>query len=234
MNFIKIWHNLYFKDNPHLLKTVQHLYTTPADKLCPKMENVFRAFELVHPNELKVVMVGLDPYPQKGIATGILFGNKGISEENLSPSLRVVKDAVIDRSITHGPITFDNSLESWCKQGVLMLNSSLTCLVGQTGVHTLLWRPFMIKLLQDLSLKDNGLIFVFWGEEAKSFTKFIDIERHDVLTEKHPAWYARCGKPLSSDIFNKIDEVLIGRYGNSIEWYREDYGEQKDKECSEE
>lgn len=235
MKAMEKWNDLYLKDNPYLIKILRYLYTQVSpNELCPKIENVFRAFELVSPNDLKVVMVGLDPYPQKGIATGVLFGNKDIPEDKLSPSLRIIKDAVIDRSIPHGLIHFDNSLESWCRQGVLMLNSSLTCTVGHTGVHSLIWRPFMIKLLQDLSLKDNGLIFVFWGEEAKSFSKFIDNERHDILTERHPAWYARCNEPMSSEIFNKIDEILIGRYGKSIEWYNEDYGEQKDKECSKE
>lgn len=225
INKIQNWSSL-FRNNPYLLRAVEYLHKhIPADELCPKMENILRAFELVHPKDLKVIMLGLDPYPQKGVATGILFGNKDIPEDRLSPSLRVVKDAVIDRNVPHSPIYFDNSLESWCEQGVLMLNSSLTCTVGHTGVHTLLWRPFIIKVLQDLSLKDNGLIFVFWGEEAKSFIKFIDNERHDILTERHPAWYARCNKVLSSDIFRKIDEILIGRYGKSIEWYKEDYGE---------
>lgn len=71
-------------------------------------------------------MLGQDPYPQKGVATGILFGNrKEVDEDNLS-SLNVVKEAAINFEVPHYCITFDQTLESWAKQGILMINSALT------------------------------------------------------------------------------------------------------------
>ena len=84
--------------------------------LCPLQSDVFKAFELCPLKDLKVVMIGQDPYPQKGVATGILFGNKvEVNEDNLSPSLNIIKEAVINYEIPHNCIIFDQTLESWAK-----------------------------------------------------------------------------------------------------------------------
>ena len=93
--------------------------------LCPAQSDVFGAFEICPLKNLKVVMLGQDPYPQKGVATGVLFGNrKEVDEDNLSPSLNVVKEAAINFEVPHYGITFDQTLESWAKQGILMINSA--------------------------------------------------------------------------------------------------------------
>ena len=106
--------------------------------ICPSLNNVFKAFELCSHRDLKVVMLGMDPYPQKGVATGVLFGNKAeVPEDKLSPSLQVVKEAAINYEIPHGVITFDQTLESWAKQGILMINSALTCEMNKVGSHTI-------------------------------------------------------------------------------------------------
>ena len=99
-------------DKQELIKVVNKLKI--MSKFTPAFPLVFKAFELCKYNDLKVVMLGLDPYPQKNVATGILFGNnKDVSEENLSPSLKIVKEAVIDFEIPHNSIIFDQTLESW-------------------------------------------------------------------------------------------------------------------------
>ena len=116
----------------------------------PELNNIFRAFTLCDYNNLRVVFLGQDPYPQKNVATGIAFGNKE-NTDKLSPSLKVLKDAVINPLVPHGIIRFDNTLESWAKQGVLLLNSALTTECNKIGAHVLLWRSFIIQLLQNLS-----------------------------------------------------------------------------------
>lgn len=89
--------------------------------ICPSISNIFKAFELCTYNDLKVVFLGQDPYPQKGVATGILFGNKAsVPENKLSPSLQVIKEAAINYEIPHGTTTFDQTMESWAKQGILL------------------------------------------------------------------------------------------------------------------
>lgn len=106
----------------------------------------------------KVVFLGQDPYPQKGVATGILFGNsEDTPEDRLSPSLQIVKEAAINYEIPHNRIEFDNTLESWAKQGILMINTALTCEVGS---HFELWKPFVSKLIHNLSYKNNGIVYL--------------------------------------------------------------------------
>lgn len=162
------------------------------------------------------------PYPQKGVATGILFGNnKEVIEENLSPSLQIIKEAVINFEIPHHHITFDNSLEIWAKQGILMINSALTVEMNRIGSHVMLWRPFIANLLKRLSDNETGIIYVLFGRQAQSFKPYINKNFNTILEENHPAYYARIGTKMPSTLFNKIDELLIGKYGETIEWYQE-------------
>lgn len=190
--------------------------------ICPSQENVFKAFKLCPYDKLKVVMLGQDPFPQKGVATGILFGNnKEVIEENLSPSLQIIKEAVINFEIPHNHITFDNSLESWAKQGILMINSALTVEMNRIGSHVMLWRPFIANLLKRLSDNETGIIYVLFGRQAQSFKPYINKNFNTILEENHPAYYARIGTKMPSTLFNKIDELLIGKYGETIEWYQE-------------
>lgn len=94
--------------------TIEKKYN--PDDLCPHPHNIFKAFRICPYNECKVVMLGQDPFPQRGVAQGILFGNsKETPEECLSPSLKVIKEAAIDYTVPHNVIEFDNTLESWAE-----------------------------------------------------------------------------------------------------------------------
>lgn len=141
-------------------------------------KNIFRAFQLCPLKDCRVIMLGQDPYPQKGVATGVLFGNsKETPEELLSPSLQIIKECAINYEIPHGPIEFDNTLETWAKQGILMINTALTCEVNAIGSHVARWYPFMSKLIRNISSYDNGLCFcVVWKSGRKCLGKiFLDI-----------------------------------------------------------
>lgn len=184
--------------------------------ILPSKDKVFKAFTLCPYNELKVVMVGYDPYPQKDVATGVLFGNK-VDTETLSPSLQVIKDSLLEDSISY-PIKFDPTLESWARQGVLMLNSALTVEAYKTGSHTMLWRPFISKLLQNLSYYYPGIIYVLFGEQAKTFRPYIGTN-NTILTSFHPSYFARQNKRMSPEIFQTINKVLKSHNNMQIEWY---------------
>ena len=123
---------------------------------------------LLSEHDVKIVFLGQDPYPQKGVATGVLFGNKEGTTE-LSPSLEVIKEAAINYETPHPPLKFDVTLESWAKQGILMINSALTCEMNKVGSHVMLWRPFMSKFLQNLSNSNTGLVYVLFGDQAQTF-----------------------------------------------------------------
>ena len=190
--------------------------------ICPKQEDVFKAFNLCKYDDCKVVLIGYDPYPQKGVATGILFGNSAdTNEKDWSPSLKIVRDAVIDLHISHNSIIFDPTLESWAKQGILMINSALTVEMNKVGSHTMLWRPFISKLLKNMSEVNTGIIYVLFGGTAKTFKPYIG-KFNDVLEVEHPAYFARIGRDMPSDVFYEINRILKGRYNTTIEWYKEE------------
>ena len=190
--------------------------------LCPAQSDVFRAFELCPFKDLKVVMLGQDPYPQNGVATGILFGNrKKIDEDNLSPSLNVVKEAAINFEVPHYCITFDQTLESWAKQGVLMINSALTVEMNKIGSHVMLWRPFIAKLLKNLSEYNTAIVYVLFGRQAQTFKPYINDRFNHIIEIEHPAYFARSGTKMPHQLFVDISNKVKEIYGVSIKWYEE-------------
>lgn len=194
--------------------------------LCPVQSDVFRAFELCPIKDLKVVMMGMDPYPDKYMgkprATGILFGNrKEVDEDNLSPSLNVVKEAAINFEVPHYCITFDQTLESWAKQGILMLNSALTVEMNKVGSHVMVWRPFIAKLLKNLSEYDTAIIYVLFGRQAQTFKPYINNMFNHIIEIEHPAYFARNGIKMPHQLFIDISNRVKEIYGVPIKWYEE-------------
>ena len=188
----------------------------------PAQSNVFMAFEVCPYDKLKVVMLGQDPIPQKGVATGILFGNKkGTRDEDLSPSLQIVREAAINFEIPHNCIIFDPTLESWAKQGILMINSALTVVLNKIGSHVMLWRPFIASLLKKLSENKTGIIYVLFGKQAQTFKPYINKQFNIVLEGNHPAYFARIGEAMSHTVFEQISKLTKGMYGMPITWYQE-------------
>ena len=165
------------------------------------------------------------PYPQKGVATGILFGNSADTpEERLSPSLQVVKESIINYEMPHNRIEFDNTMESWAKQGVLMINTALTCEVNRIGSHFNIWQPFMSKLIHNLSTYDGGLIYVLFGNQASLFKKDI-VQSFEIFEIYHPAFYARKCEKMPYDFFPRINRALQKYYNTKIKFYNEtEYG----------
>lgn len=207
-------------------RILKKLVTYPI--ICPNLKDIFKAFHLCPYNSLRVVILGQDPYnnlnsvSKEPVATGIAFANKPDTPiNNLSPSLTVLRESVIDFSIPHKTINFDCSLEKWETQGVLMLNSALSCELGKAGSHTLLWRPFIKSLLSKLSSNLTGIVYVLMGTDAQSFEPYINTRFNHVIRIRHPSWYARTRTNMPSDIWNQINSILIGQNGYGIEWFQE-------------
>lgn len=197
------------------------------DGFYPDAGNVFKAFKFFNPQHTKVVMLGQDPYPQKGRATGLAFANPPeIPSNDLSPSLEVLKEAAIDYTIPHHILTFDQTLESWARQGVFLLNSSLTVKPGTPGSHALYWKPFMEKLLSRFSESNLGVVYVLFGKQAQYYEQFIKDPYAPIHKVDHPAALARRNEKLPQDLFKQINQLLYAQYGEKIQWYKEeDYGE---------
>lgn len=192
--------------------------------ICPRIKDIFKAFKLCPLHDLKVVILGQDPYfdyrKGKPTATGIAFGNSS-DTLSYSPSLDVLKESVIDFTRPHGNIIFDPSLEKWERQGVLMLNSALSCVVNKPGSHSLMWRPFIKSLLTNLSCYDSGMVYVLMGTEAQSFESYINPRYNHIIKVRHPAYYARTHTKMPHELWQEINNILVGHYGYGIEWYKE-------------
>ena len=196
--------------------------TLSKQLICPQLKDVFKAFKLCSLHDLRVVIVGQDPYPQKGIATGIAFANSpNTQEDSYSPSLEILRESVIDYTIPHRTIIFDPSLEKWESQGVLLLNSALTCQQGRVGSHSLLWRPFIKSLLTNLSKQTCGIVYVLMGTEAQSFEPYINKQFNHIVRIRHPSYYARTKTRMPSELWQEVNNILIGQNGYGIEWYQE-------------
>ena len=209
-------------DRNETMKIMGWLRNINQSTLCPNIKDVFKAFKLCPYNNCRVIFVGQDPYPQRGVAQGVLFGNSSDTPENkLSPSLQIIKESVINFEIPHNLITFDPTLESWAKQGILMINSALTTEVGKIGVHMMKWRPFMIAFLKQMSMINPGIIYVLFGSQAQILEPYISKNNY-VLKIEHPAYFARTNKKMPYHIWKDINRILYDLYGERIEWFKEE------------
>lgn len=184
-----------------LSKVIRWLSTVDNSLLCPSKKDIFRAFSVCPYHQCNVICLGQDPYPQPGVATGILFGNKAETPESLlSPSLKVVKRAVSADS------AFDNTMEAWARQGILMINTALTCVQNRIGSHVHMWRPFISSLIENISWNRSDIIFLLFGSQAKSFTPYI--HGNPIVGESHPAYYARFGSDMPGTAFDEVNSYL--------------------------
>lgn len=198
-----------------VLNTLTLLYEKHT--IYPSKDCVFKAFNLCNYDDCKIIIIGLSPYSD-GNATGIAFANN--SNSNLSPSLEVIKNATKYLQDSYNLSTFDPTLESWEKQGVLLLNAALTVEKNKPESHLMLWRPFMTKLLHNLSEINSGIVYILFGSTAATFEPYIG-RNNNVLKEKHPSWYARLGKDMPSTVFREANKLMKLKYNLTINWYEE-------------
>lgn len=185
--------------------------------LCPCQGDIFNAFKLCRYKDLKVVMLGDYPYNQLNISNGLLFGIKNTSY--IPPEVNIIKEAVVNFELPHNLINFDESFSKWSKQGILMLNTCLTTIKGQTNLHSKIWKPFISSTLSNISKMNNGLIFVLFGKEAEKFREYITIKDHIILTANHPREYIE--RRMPDKVFRQINIILTSLYNQNIEYYEE-------------
>lgn len=214
--FLDKWKNIIDEKEAYNILP-QLVWTYSIAEVYPNKQDVFKAFKIIEPNECRVVFIGQDPYPQRGIATGVAFANKrDTPEEDYSPSLKVIKNSIKSLEKPDFVYNFDPTLESWAKQGILMLNASLTVEANKVGSHVMMWRKFMTKLVNNLSKYNKDIIFVLFGSLAQTFIPYIHSDNY--IVEKHPAYYARTNTLMSSNVFTEINKRLKEKGTNEIEW----------------
>lgn len=182
----------------------------------PSPENVFRAFTLCNLSDLKVVIIGQDPYHTPGMATGLAFGvPDALDEKYLPPSLKVIKKEVIEST---GSFNGGNSLENWAIQGVLLLNTALTVRESEAGSHSKEWKLFTNEVVKAISEETEDIIFLLWGRHAQSFSKIISPVKHHLLFAGHPSPLNTKDKFEGCNHFNQANEILIENGKQPIIW----------------
>lgn len=183
----------------------------------PPKDHIFNAFNKTPFNEVKVVILGEDPYHGKGQANGLAFSvPKGIS---LPPSLQnIFKELSTDLCL---PKPSHGDLRSWASQGVLLLNTTLTVEEGKARSHQKKgWETFTDRAISELSRQKIGLVFLLWGNSAKSKLYLIDQSKHHILTSVHPSPLSayRGRRFFERNHFSQTNEFLKKQGLPSINW----------------
>ena len=182
----------------------------------PKASQMFNAFNLTPLSEVKVVILGQDPYHGPGQAMGLSFSVPKMIP--MPPSLRnIVKEMADDIGAVppkHGDLTH------WAKQGVLLLNASLTVQEGNAGSHQGKgWEQFTDAVIDVVNEQTSNTVFILWGSKAKLKGKFIDTEKHLILSAVHPSpLAANRGGFFGSKPFSKANEYLVQHGKTAIDW----------------
>ena len=175
---------------------------------------IFNAFNLTPFDKVKVVIIGQDPYHNPGQAEGLSFSvPHGIVPP---PSLKnIYKEIESDLGIT---LHKDGSLKAWADQGVFLLNAILTVRAGEAASHSRIgWAEFTDAVIRTLSDRKEGLIFLLWGNFARSKKALIDTTRHYVLEAAHPSPLAG-GAFFGCHHFSKTNEILERQGMEPIDW----------------
>lgn len=201
----------YFKDLMHFVNSEY------ASHSCyPEKENIFNAFNWCPLDEVKVVIIGQDPYHGAGQANGLCFSvNEGIPHP---PSLRnILKELESDLGF---PYPISGNLQPWAKQGVLLLNATLTVRAGAAGSHQHAgWEIFTDQVIKVINDKKSNVIFLLWGGYAKKKVKDIDATKHTVITSGHPSpLSANRGYWFGNKCFSQTNSQLAQDDQSSIDW----------------
>lgn len=213
------WYNLLndlFTSNYFLNIPFQIVETSRNANVLPKKKDVFRAFSITQPKDVKVVILGQDPYPNPNHPIGLAFG---INENNLNipQSLRNILKELEDEYGFNSP-DFDYSLQSWAKQGVLLLNTALTVQERLPGSHTKIWKPFTTEVIKGINDNLDEIVWLMWGNHAKAFKQYINNETHRIVECAHPSPLSAYKGFFGSNCFKEVDLELINLKKTKIEW----------------
>lgn len=182
----------------------------------PKGNDIFNAFNLTPFNEVKVVILGQDPYHGAQQAHGLSFSvQKGVS---IPPSLQnIYKELQTD--IPGFKIPNHGDLSGWAKQGVLLLNATLSVRANQAGSHQKKgWEQFTDKAIDTLSTERSGLVFMLWGRFAQAKASRIDTKKHVILTAAHPSPFSAYHGFFGCKHFSKANAYLVKKGEKPIVW----------------
>ena len=195
-----------------LWEKVKEEYQTT--KCFPPKNQIFRAIELTPFEEVKVVIIGQDPYHNDNQANGLCFS---VSDKvTAPPSLKnIFKELEDDLGIKK----ISNELEMWAKQGVLLLNATLTVRAHEANSHKDLgWEKFTDFIIKEISDKKENVVFVLWGAFAQKKAGLIDASKHFIIQSAHPSPFSVHKGFFGSRPFSKINQFLEEKGKEPINW----------------
>ncbi|MDE5806512.1 MAG: uracil-DNA glycosylase [Muribaculaceae bacterium] len=198
-----------------LTDAVRQEYKNPGIKVYPPASKIFAAFDNCPFEDVKVVIIGQDPYHGPGQANGLCFSvNPGVA---FPPSLKNIFKEV--NSDTGAPIPESGDLTRWAQQGVLLLNSSLTVREHQPKSHSGWgWEQFADAAVKAINEKRENVVFLLWGSDAIKRGAGIDRSRHLVLQSVHPSPLSASRGFFGNHHFSKANEYLLSKGKDPIKW----------------
>ena len=182
----------------------------------PKNGNIFNAFNHTPFDQVKVVILGQDPYHGQGQAHGLSFSvQKGIP---VPPSLKNMYKELADE-FPNFKIPMHGDLTAWADQGVLLLNATLTVRAHEAGSHQKRgWEEFTDHVIQTLSRERKGIVFLLWGRYAQQKEALIDTNKHFVLKAAHPSPFSAYNGFFGSNHFSQTNQILEKAGLKGIDW----------------
>lgn len=201
----------YFKE---LCEFVETEY---RNNICfPEVEHIFAAFHFCPLEKTKVVILGQDPYAGKGQAHGLCFSVQ--KEAKIPPSLlNIFKEIKTDLG---KPVPETGNLERWAKQGVLLLNATMSVREKQAGSHQKKgWERFTDAVIKTVSSQQTNVVFMLWGNQAKKKAALINEKKHFILNSGHPSPLSAIrGHWFGNEHFSKANEFLQSKGKKTIDW----------------
>ncbi len=183
-------------------------------RIFPPQEKIFNALNLLPIDKVKVVIIGQDPYHTYGQADGLAFScHNGTPQPSLKNIFKEIHDDLrIDMSSS-------TDLTPWAKQGVLLLNTSLTVVEHKPASHANeLWHTFTREIIKILNERNQPIVFLLWGNHAKSFMPLLNNPNHLVLTSAHPSPFSAYSGFFGCRHFSKANKFLTDHNLTPIDW----------------
>ncbi len=190
------------------------------NSIFPAKKYIFNAFKYCPFNNIKVVIIGQDCYYSRSkngsiLANGLCFS---VSQEcnKCPPSLKTIFDELYNE---YGERRMNTDLSDWASQGVLLLNCALTVREGKAGSHMKVWKSFTEDIIKYITRECQNIVYILWGEFAKSYSKYIDKNNNLVLECRHPSGLAASKGPfVGNNHFKLTNDYLLYNGKEPIKW----------------
>lgn len=203
-----MWEEIFKKEKEKIYyKELEEKYLKSYEEtvVYPNKDNIFKAFELTSFADIKIVILGQDPYPTKNHAHGLSFSS--LNEETPKSLANIKKELKSDLYIE---ISKSNELTGWANQGVLLLNTILTVQEGKPLSHKDYgWEIFTLNIFKEICKKNEPVVFILWGNNARSYKKYITNSNHLIIESSHPSPLSSYRGFFGSKPFSRANKFLI-------------------------